>query len=300
MTPLFTNIEDLKAVVKINAAMPWESIAPYVDEATMMLDDYFSSEFLQSLTATDVFWSFAKKAVGPMALYLAMDEMAVSVGDAGITVINERDGKRAPASDQKIAAAKRSLHERAMANLSRLISLVMLHGEADYPQLGTCPVVLDFKGLLVNSMHSVMKRVNIMNDYVTMVRLLPLFRTVQRDLGKIVGEALIGEMTATTALPADKLTLRALCKDYIVFRAAYIHTSQTTRVQRSAASSARGGVEWEPMIRPLFTDVEDSGNYYKEEADKALADIEAWVVAASGEGDGASAGPKRLRHTARF
>lgn len=301
MNPLFTSIEQLKEVVKINAALPWESIKPYVAEGEAMLAEFFSQSFIDGLQDGDTFFAMARRAVGPMVLYLAMDEMAVSVGDAGITVINERDGKRAPASDAKIAAAKRSLYQRSMFNLSRLISFVMLSSAERYPAIADCPVVSDFDGLLVDSMHSVMKRVNICNDYVTLVRMVPLLRSAQRDLAKSVGDALMAELVAKPTDP-DKIKLRSLCKDYVVFRSAYLHTSQTTRVQRSAAATSRGATEWEPVIRPLFEDVTDTGNYYAEEAAKALADIDVLAAAISGENDGDArpAGPTRLRHTAMF
>ena len=298
MSTLITSIETLKKVVKVNASLPWESVEPYVNEAEQQLGEYFPASFVAKLTAGDPWFDFARQAVGPMALYLAIDEMAVNVGDAGITVINEREGKRAAASDSKIAAAKASLQQRACGNLSRLISYVMLKETYD---VSDCPLFADLASLLCDSMHNVMKRINIRNDYITLFALLPTMRNVQRQLTKTVGDELMGELLdRSKALNADKLKLRSLCKDYIVFRTAYLHTSSQTRRQRTAADRR---VEWEPTVRPLFEDVTDEGNYYDEEARTALADIVKEVARFTGtEGDDGDdcPEPKRRRHTASF
>lgn len=298
MPTIITTIEDLKKVVKVNASLPWESIEPYINEAESCLGEYFSQTFLDSLENGDAFWAMAKQAVGPLAMALAIDEMSVNVGDAGITVINEREGKRSPASDSKIAAAKASLQQRAYANLSRLIHFVILKGTYD---TSTCELFEELRQLLCNTMHSVMKRINIKNDYLTLFSLLPTLRNVQQQLTKVVGQELMSEMLdRTQALDVDKLTLRSLCKDYIVFQTAYLQTSMETRRQRAQADTK---VEWRALVRPLYFDLTDGGNYYAEEAKTALSDIESEVARLNGEEgeDGDSRpGPTRRRHTASF
>ena len=124
MNALIPDIETLKKVVKINSSLPYESIEPYIEDA---LDIYVKPYVGQSVikqALTDQgseIYSKLLRALGPLTLMLATNELGVMFGDTGITVSNVQ-GQRSPASDSKIAAAKENLCFRGMQALDRLIT----------------------------------------------------------------------------------------------------------------------------------------------------------------------------------
>ena len=71
--------------------------------------------------------------------------------------------------------------------------------------------------------------------------------------------------------------LRIKLIDYIrVWLAMYVaklHTSQTTRVQRTAA----GQLEFKPVIYPLYSDPTNNGNFYAEQVTSLEAVIEDYM-----------------------
>lgn len=277
-TTLFTDAENLRSVVKINASIPWSSLLPYIDSAwNIYLLRYFSAAYLAAVPATDdVFWGHARRAIGPLAVALSADEMSISIGDSGITVQNDQ-GKRSPASDAKIAAAKRSLMLRGMAALSDLIRYALAsvsYGRTD------CPMLTQLQRMLVADIETFEGYVSLQGDYVAFFDLLPLMRGVQERLAATIGQSLFArllesERTETITALAD------LCKPYIIYRCAQLHTSKATRQQRSRGS----GVEWRPVVRPLFEDAEGDSNWYGEMADAALASITAFIEAHAEELD---------------
>ena len=62
---------------------------------------------------------------------------------------------------------------------------------------------------------------------------------------------------------ARRLRLVECIRAYIGNRVAALHTSQTTRVQRSQNNT----LEYQAVIRPLYGDLEDTGNYYTRQSD---------------------------------
>ncbi|MCR5139452.1 MAG: hypothetical protein K6B45_04740 [Bacteroidaceae bacterium] len=275
---LFADAEDLRSVVKINASIPWSSLLPYIDSAwNIYLLRYFSAAYLDLVPETDVvFWGHARRAVGPLAVALSADEMSISIGDSGITVQNDQ-GKRSPASDAKIAAAKRSLILRGMAALSDLIRYAL--ASAVYDRSG-CPMLVQLQRMLVADIETFESYVSLQGDYVAFFDLLPLMRGVQERLAASIGQSLFArllqsERTETITALAD------LCKPYVIYRCAQLHTSKTTRQQRSRVDV----VEWHPVVRPLFDDAEGDGNWYGEMADAALASVTAFIEAHAEELD---------------
>ena len=129
MITLFNNIEDLRMVVKVGASMPWSSIEPYINDAVdIYLPRHLGREVVDKITADDAeLVRLLRRAVGPLAFYLGADEMGVNIGDSGITVQNDH-GHRSPASDAKIAAAKRSMLSRGYAALSDVIDYLITKG----------------------------------------------------------------------------------------------------------------------------------------------------------------------------
>ena len=261
---LFLNADDLRTVIKINASIPWSSMLPYIDSAwNMYLLRYFSPSFLSSVPDNDnVFWGHVRRAVGPLAVSLSADEMSVSIGDSGITVQNDQ-GKRSPASDAKIAAAKQNMQQRGYAALSDAIRYV-LSSNLNY---SSCPRLQQLKTLLISDIDTFELTVDLKGNYIHYFEMVPFMRSVQRVLRDIVGPSLFDSLF--TADDELHLTLASACREYIAYRCAEIHTSQMTRTQRSRP----GAVEWRPVVRPLYDDVEATGNWYHTMAVDALAVI---------------------------
>lgn len=263
MIQLFSNIEELRKVVKVNASMPWESIAPYINDATdIYLSRYLGRSFAESLTdENEQLVAVLRRAVGPLALYLAADEMGVSIGDSGITVQNNHE-KRSPASDAKIAAAKRNFLSRGYAMLSRAIGFLFAEGMVpeDSP-------LQRRKLCLVDSLSVFEEVVSLNGCYVSYFELLPLMLHVQDKL--CTRFAPIASLIGKSELTPEERNLRRMAVCYIVFKVAYLHTSNATRQQRASA----GAVEWAPILRPLFVDTTDCGNYYHQEAEEYLVSI---------------------------
>lgn len=261
---LFADAEALRSVIKINASIPWSSMLPYIDSAWhMYLLSYFSASFLAGVPDTDtVFWGHVRRAIGPLAVRLSADEMSISIGDSGITVQNE-NGKRSPASDAKIAAAKQNMQLRGLAALSDAIRYV-LASQIDY---SSCPRLNELKKLLIHDIDAFELCVGLDGNYIAFFELVPIMRGVQSKLRTEIGPALFDRFfDPDTELLA---TLASGCRDYIAYRCAELHTTMTTRQQRGRP----GAVEWKPVLRPLYDDVEDSGNWYAQMAAEALAAV---------------------------
>lgn len=267
MIQLFSNIDELRKVVKLNASMPWESIAPYVNDATdIYLSRYLGRSFAESLTDDSAeLVAVLRRAVGPLALYLAADEMSISIGDSGITVQNDHE-KRSPASDAKIAAAKKNLLSRGYAMLSRAIDYLLAGNTVpeDSP-------LQRRKLCLVDSLATFEQVVSLNGCYVSYFELLPLMLHVQDKL--CIRFAPITSLLGKADLTPEERDLRRMAVCHIVFKVAYLHTSNTTRQQRASA----GAVEWAPILRPLFVDTTDHGNYYHQEAEDYLTSIESYI-----------------------
>lgn len=270
-TSLFPDIDTLRQYVKVNVSLPFSSISPYITSArdTYLLR-YFTEAFLSAVPDTDVlFLTLCRKALGPLTFYLCADEMSIQIGDSGITVQNDHE-KRSPASDAKIAAAKKSLLSRGYQALSALLSYV-LSSEYDY---GSCPRLSRLSTLSVRDLDTFETYVSLEGSYVLFLDLLPLMYSVQVVLTSRVGAALYASLFASGADPVRR-NLAQLCQSYIVYQTASLHTSTATRQQRMGAAHE----DWSPVIRPLYSDIVDAGSWYATMATSALADIDAYLLA---------------------
>lgn len=267
MITLFHNIEDLRKVVKVGASMPWSSIEPYINDAVdIYLPRHLGREVVDNITADDAeLVRLLRRAVGPLAFYLGADEMGINIGDSGITVQNDH-GHRSPASDAKIAAAKRSMLGRGYAALSEVIGRLIAKGQVpeDSP-------LQRRKLCLVDSLATFEQVVSLNGCYVSYFELLPLMLHVQDKL--CIRFAPITSLLGKADLTPEERDLRRMAVCHIVFKVAYLHTSNTTRQQRASA----GAVEWAPILRPLFVDTTDHGNYYHQEAEDYLTSIESYI-----------------------
>lgn len=269
-TVFFTSINDIRQYVKLNAALPWESFAPYLGTATdSFTERYITEEFIDAHSADATFMTLCRKVLAPLAVYHSADEMSISIGDSGITVQNDHE-KRSPASDQKIAAAKRSLLQRSNAALSILLDYVLNHLPED---AGSLPLLKKVEGLAVPSLEVFERYVSIDSDHVTFFALVPMLRTIQNRLATMIGGDILSDCLMSS--DATKKAIAGKIRAYCVYQCAYLNTSDSTRSERGRS----GRTEWSPLIRPLYTDQAETGNWYHQVADETLSELRTMIDA---------------------
>lgn len=282
-TVFFESIEALRAFVKLNASMPWETFKPYLDSAVdLFCDRYVTGDFIDAHASDSTFKLMCQKVLAPLAVYEAADEMSIAIGDSGITVQNDQ-GKRSPASDQKIAAAKRAMLQRSHGALSRLLAYIL---ETYAQDAASLPLLRKVEGLAVPSLEVFERYVSLDSDHVSYFLLVPVLRTIQNRLAADIGEELM-----TRLLSSDDEAEKAIAgkiRAYCTYQCAYLNTSDMTRKERGRSYGSK--VEWSAVVRPLYSDLIESGNWYKQVADETLTEIRSMIAALPG-GDDDDAAP---------
>lgn len=269
---LITDIEQLKATVKLNANIPFESVAPYIADATdIYLEPNVGAAILSKADTDDALNEKLCRALGPLSMSLATDELGIQYGDAGITVQNKQ-GERSPASDTKIAAAKQNLYFRGMQALDRLLAWLAARPE-EYPEYGEYAENITPGGCLIRSARQYQDEGLVDIDYSTLSyrSMLPVLLQIQvRNISQMLGEEVYLKL-----LQGDDSVkgLRLPCVRYLANKCAELHTSQTSRTQRLNGTQP----EFAPLIRPLYTDQTDTGNYYASQADFYAGQIASWL-----------------------
>ena len=265
---LITDIEQLRETVKMNAVVPFESLRPFILDATdIYIEPNIGAATLAKAEADDTLKEKICRALGPLSVSLATDELGIQYGDAGITVQNKQ-GERSPASDAKIAAAKANLYYRGMQALDRLLTYLANHPE-QYPDYGDhqksiTPICL------IRSARQFQDEGLVGIDYSTLSyrAMLPVLLQLQvRNVTEMLGEKLYSRVIGGE--PDD---LRLLCVRYMAAKCAELHTSQAGREQRLNGSQP----EFAPIIRPIYEDLQETGNYYASQAGYYAGKIEAW------------------------
>lgn len=273
---LITDIEKLRETVKMNAAIPYESVRPFIQDAIdIYIEPNIGAATLAKADTDETLKEKICRSLGPLSVSLATDELGIQYGDAGITVQNKQ-GERSPASDAKIAAAKANLYYRGMQALDRL--LTYLAGNSDkYPEYGEYQDSILPGGCLIRSARQYQDEGLVGIDYSTLSyrAMLPVLLQLQeRNVVEMLGADLYAEL-----LKGEHDDLRLLCVRYMAAKCAELHTSQTGREQRLNGSQP----EFSPIIRPLYEDLEMTGNYYASQADYYAGKIDAWKGEHSGE-----------------
>lgn len=268
MSLLITDIEQLRETVKMNAVVPFESLRPFIQDATdIYIEPNIGEATLSKADADEVLKEKICRALGPLSVSLATDELGIQYGDAGITVQNKQ-GERSPASDAKIAAAKANLYYRGMQALDRLLTYLSNHAD-QYPDYNKYQQSIT-PGCLIRSARQYQDEGLVGIDYSTLSyrAMLPVLLQLQvRNVAEMLGEKLYSRVIGGE--PDD---LRLLCVRYMAAKCAELHTSQTGREQRLNGNQP----EFAPIIRPIYEDLQETGNYYASQADYYAGKIEAW------------------------
>lgn len=266
MNALIPDITTFKKVVKINASLPYESIEPYIEDAL----DIYIKPYIGKSTINKAhedkesdLYNKLLRALGPLTLMLASDELGVMFGDSGITV-SKVQGQRSPASDTKIAAAKKNLCFRGMQALDRLISYLE-ENKTDYPDYAIentprfCFIrnAAEFQDLgMVDIDYSIL-------SYRIM---FPTIRQLQEHniremIPDKVYEMLRKALSEETETPKQKVLIDYIIR-YLANKTAELYTSQKTTEQRVAGRT----IEYTPTIRPIYQDPDANGNFFADQA----------------------------------
>lgn len=278
MNALIPDIETLKKVVKVNASLPYESVEPYIEDA---LDIYIKPYIGQSIikkaevnTGSELY-SKLLRALGPLTIMLAVNEMGITFGDSGITVDNVQ-GKRSPASDAKIAAAKENLCFRGMQALDRLISYLEENKE-DYQDYVN-DNILRFCFIRNATEFQDLGMVDI--DYSTLsYRIMyPTIRQLQeRNIREMIPEKVYETLETAYSngktTPKQKILIDYIIR-YLANKTAELYTSQKTTEQRVAGKN----IDYAPNIRQIYQDPDANGNFFAHQATYYAGKIKAYLL----------------------
>lgn len=263
---IFTDIEDLRKVVKVNSSLPWETITPYIEDARdIFLTRYLGSEMVAIIqdSTDENLLGMVKKALGPLCMYIAAPEMGISIGDSGITVQNDNT-KRSPASDAKIAAAVQSFHYRGFQAMDRLLTYLE-RNISSYPKLEKSAFFVLKNRCFILSADEFQNDGMVDIDYsiTTYYTLLPsILQLQERNVREILGAELYESLKKKeVSTPKEKILIDYIIR-YLANKTAEVYTSQTSREQRESP----GRPEYKPVIRPLYSDTTENGNFFADQA----------------------------------
>ena len=117
---------------------------------------------------------------------------------------------------------------------------------------------------------------NIDYSRLTFEKFRPLLDTLEMKLCRWIGTTLDKSLKDTLRTGVDdplRIKLIEYIRVWLAMYVAKLHTSQTTRVQRTAA----GQLEFKPVIYPLYSDPTDNGNFYAEQVTSLEAVIEDYM-----------------------
>lgn len=282
MNTIIPDIDTLKKVVKINASIPEEAISPYIDDALeIYIEPHVGPSIIKKgLESKDQALSGKiLRSLGPLALMLATPELGIQFGDSGITVDNVQ-GKRSPANEAKIAAAKENLCMRGMQALDRLLAYLESNPE-------TYPEYVAYLELTTNAVHCFIRNAkeyqdkgNINIDYSTITYriMLPTIRQLQqRNVQDMLTESLYERLLEAghngTSDAKQTILIDHIIR-YLANKSAELYTSQTSQDQRIIT----GTPEFRPIIRPIYQDLSETGNFFAEQAAYYAGKIQNYII----------------------
>lgn len=269
---LINTVEQLKETVKVNASLNFNMITPYLADAEDKYLLYYLGEKLLERLKTDMdggeidnvkLLTVVRRALGPFALALATYELSIMIGDAGHTV--SRNDKYAAASDNKVALSAESMLARGWDNLERVLKYMEEH-ERLYPEWRESGYYLEKGGCYLNSAREFQElgKVDIGYSRLTFEAFRPLLGQLEIKLRRKLTPALDDRLREKLGdkEPGVVRDLIAAVRVWEACQVAVLHTSKAVRVERGKS----GVPEFKPVIRPLYKDLTDTGNFYEEQA----------------------------------
>jgi len=296
---IINSIEQLKETAKINASAELEVFQPFLREARdVFLVRYLGEELVEVLENLEprtknqepredasaslsdrteklsVLLDKTRQCLGAMALWLGNAELSVRIGDSGFTV--EKRDNFVPATDTKIAQVKETLERRAF-NYLDLILEYLEKNSADFPEWkdsrfytlrGGNYVVsatqfqddglvdIAYSRLAFESFRSAM----------SMIEARFIEKLIGRPLDKRLREKLKNDVAFSSA--EDELVLNI--RRFVACKIGELHTSEKSKTNRETDKQQ----EFRPVVRPIYIDPDYTGNWFADQADFYLAEIQ--------------------------
>lgn len=274
MKLFFESVEQLQQYIRINKSTDFGIYRTFiVDAQDKYIIPFFGEMFLDGLDDTDPLYVHICRALAPFSMALATDEFSINFGEAGHTV--SRSNSSAPASDSKIEKARESLFERGWENLDKALQYAEAHKETytDWTientyrtQLFTDAREFQEKGM-----------VDIGYSFLTFYHLHMLISRIEKTETFMMLPPDLRTTYQTEKIPE---TLLIAMQAYTGSRVASLHTSMTTRSQRAhPGSSMSSKTEFKPVIRPLYEDMSNTGNYFESQVEFWRVQIKEDLVA---------------------
>jgi len=287
MRAIISTTEQLKETAKINAKLPFEVVQPFIQEARdVYLVRYLGDELLEVLESEVVperaekLLAKTRRCLGPLALWLGNAEMSVRIGDSGFTVAKSDGGQGGagyvPASDTKIAKVEETLERRAFNYLDLILEYLEKNAdlfpewkESRYYTLRTGNYIqsaiqfqeqglvdIGYSRLTFEHFRSAMSMIEV--RFIEKIISVPLDKTLRKKISSAEGFS-----------PAEE-TLILNIRRFIACKTAEIHTSEQSKINRETT----GKKEFRPVIRPIYADVNYTGNWFADQAEFYLAEIQ--------------------------
>jgi hypothetical protein len=188
------------------------------------------------------------------------------VGDAGFTVEKQED-KFLPASDKKIAKVEESLELRGFQYLDLVLEFLEKNA-ALFPEFtqSKCFSLRNANYISSAAMFQEMGMVDIGFSRLTFESFRPLMSMIEeRFVLELLGKDLDARLRSklnTDQSWAEKDLIAAVRK-FVASKTAELHTSVAAKRNRSLSDK----FEFLPVIRPVYSDLKDEGNFFAKMAD---------------------------------
>lgn len=273
MKAIISTIEELKSTVKVNAVTQFSVVAPYIQQARdIILVRYLGLELIEVLEgdtipdrATELL-KLTQCALGPLAIWCGNAEMSVRFSDSGFTVAMKA-GEYGAASDTKIAKVEESLERRGFQYLDQVLEYLEIHS-SEFPEWTQSRYYTLRGGNYIQSATQFQEigLVDIDHSRLTFESLRPIMSMIEmRFITELLGETLNSTLRSklnTIQSVAEKELIGSI-RRFVACKTAEIHTSKASKANRSNAANN----EYKPVIRPLYSDIQNEGNYFTEQGD---------------------------------
>lgn len=268
MRLLIESIEQLRQYIRINKSADFSIYRTFIlDAQNKYIMPFFGETLVESIDSSEELFMYICSALAPFSMAHATDEFSIAFGESGHTVL--RSDSVAPASETKIEKAKASLFDRGWENLDKALKHVESHKD-DYPDW---KIEHSYNTLLFKNAKEFQDNgmVDIDYSFLTFYHLRLLISRIEKTETFMM---LPDDLRLTYQTGEIPMQLKSAMQAYTGSRVASLHTSIATRSQRAhPGSSMTARVEYEPVIRPLYADTSDTGNYFESQVEFWKAQI---------------------------
>jgi len=272
MAAIISTIDQLRKTVSINASIPFERVEPFLQTARdIFLNHYLGTQLVEALEADELdedyqpLYNLVQKALGPLAIWLGNAELSVRFGDKGFTV-ESKQGESVAASDTKIGKVEESLERRGFKYLDQVLEYLEANA-ADFPEWTNSRFYTLRGGNYIQSATQFQEIGLVDIDYsrLTFESFRPTMSMIElRYITELLGDILdttIREKLNDTQTDIEKALIVAVQR-FVACKTAELHTSQASKLNRTES----GTPEYKPLIRPLYSDPQNEGNFFSDQA----------------------------------